>query len=389
MKIALLPSWYPPHGGEFFVDQARALAAQGLDVAVLAPRIEPLKKPQRWLKPFVAGVRCEKDNGIKVFHWCVPKLSASVHEMPERTLYAAEKLFQALCKQRGKPDLIHAHSAMWAGYAAYRLGRKYALPYILTEHRSRFNIAGEDVLPWMAPYFSDAFQHAEKVLLVGSLLRNGIQTYWPGADAAVVLSNGVHSERFKMAMPAADGKFHFLFVGAINHRKGIDLLIDAMQSVAQQNAAAMLHVVGDGPLYAAVQRQIHANGLADRVILYGYLPHERIAGLMATMHAFVLPTRYDAQGVVFLEAMSCGLPLIATEGAPPEICPEFAGRRIPVGSADALAAAMLEVMANYAAFDREAIRQYAVANFDFNVVTSRLIALYTETCRRFKSSSNF
>lgn len=388
MKVALLPSWYPPHGGEFFADQARELAAQGLEVAVLAPRIEALRKPQRWLKPFFSGARCENENAVTVLRWCVPKISSSVHEMPARTVYAAEKLFLKLCKEWGRPDLIHAHSAMWAGYAAYYLSRKYAIPYILTEHRSRFNIAGEDVQPWMAPYFSDTFQHAEKVLLVGSLLRTGIQPYWPGADAAVLLSNGVHTDRFKMSAPAADGKFHFLFVGAINQRKGIDLLITAMQTVAQQNDKAMLHVAGDGPLLAAMQQQVQADGLADRVIFYGRLTHQRIAELMATMHAFVLPTRYDAQGVVFLEAMSCGLPVIATEGAPPEICPEFAGRRIPVDSVGALAKAMLDVMANYAAFDRNAIRQYAVSNFDFNVVTSRLIALYTETCRQSKSSIN-
>jgi glycosyltransferase involved in cell wall biosynthesis len=379
VKIALLPSWYPPHGGDFFADQARELALRGLEVSVLVPRIEPFKKPQRWLKAFVSGVSCENRNGVAEFRWCVPKISGSVHEMPRRTLYAAEKLFQALCRRQGKPDLIHAHSAMWAGYAAARIGQKYRIPYVLTEHRSRFNIPGEDVAPWMAPYFSLAFQNAEKVLLVGSLLRNGIKPYWPGAESAEVLSNGVHTERFTMSAPAADGKFHFLYVGTLNHRKGIDLLIEALQDLARKSDKALVHIIGDGPLSASIRQTLQTTGLENLARLYGHLPHHRVAEIMATMHAFVLPTRYDAQGVVFLEAMSCGLPIIATEGAPPEVCPEFAGIRIPVGSAGALTAAMLDMMLKYSSFDREKIRQHAIAQYDFNVVISRLASIYQAT----------
>jgi glycosyltransferase involved in cell wall biosynthesis len=181
-----------------------------------------------------------------------------------------------------------------------------------------------------------------------------------------------------MSAPREDGKFHFLYAGTLSHKKGIDLLIDAMQTVARNTDKAMLHVIGGGPLGESMRQQVRAGGLQERVRFYGNVPHERLAELMASMHAFVLPTRYDAQGVVFLEAMSCGLPIIATEGAPPEICPEFAGIRIPVDNVSALTAAMLDLMVQYLSYNRDSIRQYAITHFDFNVVTSRLVSIYNE-----------
>jgi glycosyltransferase involved in cell wall biosynthesis len=378
MKIIILPSWYPAHGGNFFANQAQELVSKGLDVSVLAPKIVSWREPKKWFKSFVFGENISYEQGVRVLRWSLPRYPFSVHAMPNLTAYAFEKMFLKLWQKQGKPDLLHAHSAMWAGYAAARISEKYNIPYVMTEHRGRFNIVGEDVESWMKPYFSKAFQGARQVLLVGSLLKRGLAPFYSKVEEALVLSNGVQSSLFAMSPPPQDGRFHFLFVGTINKLKGIDLLLEAIEKIRHHVDNVVFHIVGDGPLKNTIEEQVAALGLEDKVKFYGFLPHEKVAQMMMAAHAFVLPTRYDAQGVVFLEAMSCGLPIIASEGAPPEVCPEFAGIRVPVNDSDALAAALLTIMQRYPSMDRRAIRQYAVENFDFEVVSSRLISIYRQ-----------
>lgn len=107
------------------------------------------------------------------------------------------------------------------------------------------------------------------------------------------------------------GRPLIIFVGRLRHYKGIDVLLEAMRQV--ENAHAL--IVGIGPMEESWRAQMQSAGVSDRVTFLGEVPD---AGVLALYHAaslFVLPStnRAETLGIVQLEAMACGLPLICTE----------------------------------------------------------------------------
>ena len=108
----------------------------------------------------------------------------------------------------------------------------------------------------------------------------------------------------------AGGQPIVLFVGRLVKYKGVDVLLEAMRGVS---ATAML--VGDGPERAALQRIAERAGVADRVKFLGEVSPAELAALYRACDLFVLPsvTRQEAFGVVLIEAMACGKPVISTD----------------------------------------------------------------------------
>ena len=97
---------------------------------------------------------------------------------------------------------------------------------------------------------------------------------------------------------------------------------------------------------------------------------------MAAADLFVLPSFYDSFGIALIEAMACGLPVVATRcGGPEDIVDPAVGRLVAVGDAEDLAAGILAVLENYDRYDREAIRQQAEARYDYRQVAAQIHAL--------------
>jgi glycosyltransferase involved in cell wall biosynthesis len=112
------------------------------------------------------------------------------------------------------------------------------------------------------------------------------------------------------AVRKAEGCPIVLFVGRLVPYKGVDVLLEAMRAIP---AVALL--VGEGPERAALQRTAEALGVADRVRFLGEVSHDELAALYRACDLLVLPsvTRQEAFGVVLLEAMACGKPVVSTD----------------------------------------------------------------------------
>ena len=99
--------------------------------------------------------------------------------------------------------------------------------------------------------------------------------------------------------------------------------------------------------------------------------------VMAAADIFVLPSFYDSFGIVLIEAMACGVPVVATRcGGPEDLVDAEVGRLVAVGDAVGLAAAIEEVLEDYGSFDREALRRRAEEHYDYRQVAARTFALY-------------
>ena len=117
-KTLVIPSWYPPDGGQFFQDHAEALAEAGFQVDVLVNRTIGLTQLKISERSTLHRFQVSKLNGTQVVRSCYIKWPKNELLNIQRWSNSTVKLFRRYERTFGKPDLILAHSSIWAGYAA-------------------------------------------------------------------------------------------------------------------------------------------------------------------------------------------------------------------------------------------------------------------------------
>ena len=155
------------------------------------------------------------------------------------------------------------------------------------------------------------------------------------------------SDKASAAPGSDDGLVRLLSVGAVVQRKGYDVLIAALAGLT--DLSWQLTVAGDltrDPAAAArLDADIARSGLGDRVSVLGAVAPERIESLYLGADLFVLASRFEGYGMAFAEAIAHGLPVVATTaGAIPDTVPAGAGILVPPDDAEALAAALRQLI---------------------------------------------
>ena len=175
-------------------------------------------------------------------------------------------------------------------------------------------------------------------------------TYYPDASRFQLESEirRTARERIRHDFGIAPDEPVFLFVGQLIHRKGVDVLIDALGRVSARGLRGTLLLVGDGPQRDELVDQVRLRGLAMRVLFAGFAQPEELPSHFAAADVLVLPSRSEGWGLVVPEAFTAGLPVIASEAvnaAAELVEPGRTGWIVPTGDADALGGAMAEYIA--------------------------------------------
>lgn len=369
MNILILPSWYPteenPARGRFFAEQAAALSRCGHKVTVMAVYNDG-----------ESGVKTEKRT-------CGALTEYRIHVKPLRlhlTFFRVLREMLRLLRESGKPDVMHVHSFGMAKYARV-LRARFGIPYVITEHVSW--IERGTMSSSALREASRAYRCADGVIAVSPGLREAMAPLCGGREIAVVpnLVDEAFFARTRGSIPAAP--FRFISVGWLNANKGMDVLLEAVRRLAARGTAVQLTICGDGAERAPLEAQAGELLKTGTVEFTGTLPHEAIGERLAQSHAFVLASRVETFGVVFVEAMACGLPIVMTKTNAWEMLavPET-GLAVPVDDAAALADAMERLIAHYADYDAETIRRFCRENFSEAAICRRLTAYYEEVLKR-------
>lgn len=383
-RILIIPSWYPPDGGYFFKEHSEALLKAGWRTDVLVIRTVGIRKLIQAGLFALRGYRLRDEDGLRVVRSSYWKLPGNEKYNILAWARKAAREFARYEKQYGKPDLILAHSVTWAGYAAYLLKQRYRIPYIIVEHRSFFvwssREARQMVKAFHVPLFKLAYDHSNKIVLVSDSMKQGIETLVPSAKGrSMVIHNMIREDLF---LPPAQIRrtdpFVFLWAGRLEHVKGLDLLLQALKSLVDRtDRNFVVRLAGKGSLRAELEQQAVALGVSEAVTFLGRLSRKDMLKEMQGANCFVLPSRYEAFGVVLIEAMACGLPLIATRsGGPESIVTRDNGLLIERENADDLAEAMQEMMVNIHAYSAQKIRIQCLKNYGDSSVMEQYNQLF-------------
>lgn len=370
MKVFVISKGMPTEkyslNGIFEFDQAKALAKVGNDVAMLV-----IDFRSRSYKRKYGFFEYEKD-GVKVFELSLP-LGIYRRALPILQRFLV-KLYKKAVKSVGKPDVIHAHFYSIAAIASV-LKQKFDVPFVVTEHSSKLNRNIKEISELDVKLAQKAYKNADKVITVSNALAQNLKENF-GVDAAVI-PNIVDVAHFQYVKREAKDVFTFVSVGNLIQIKGFDLLIEAFVDAFIDEKSVFLKIAGAGPERGRLQTIVNQHDMNDRIFLLGEVDRGRLKEVYQEGDAFALASRSETFGVVFIEAMAMGLPVIATDcGGPRDIVNEQNGYLIPVDDKQALVDALVKMRNDAFGFNALEISELSVKQFSPENIGNALTNLF-------------
>jgi glycosyltransferase involved in cell wall biosynthesis len=292
------------------------------------------------------------------------------------------RVYRKIITEYAKPDLIHAHFPE-IGYGCLSLVSRENIPFVYTEHFSR--VLQPKVHPQLARAVIGIYEKCDLLITVSSSQQKQLAEQY--CVKSTVISNTVDTQVFSVASFNEDrqGPFTFISVGALEKVKNMDLLIEAFKKVFfnedpqyEITRKPILHIVGNGSQIGYLKQLINDNNLTEYTILHGLKNRHEIAQLFAQSDCFILVSKAETFGVVYIEAMAAGLPVIATRcGGPESYINDKNGKLVDVDDVDATAQAMVEMVRDrYQKYDKKEIREFTIDHFSPEKVSKSLIQEY-------------
>lgn len=279
----------------------------------------------------------------------------------------------------GIPDVIHAHGAMWDGYAAMLCARELERPYLITEESD--SILTLEISRGDRRRVMQVYRDAQCVIAVSDALKASVDCV-AGAAIAHVVPNSVDSAYFHLPpVPRQSRPFVFLAAGDLVPSKRVDLLIRAFAQLHASEPDTRLVIVGRGKESSRLRELAYTYGVHDAIAFTGALDRGDVRQWMWDANALVLPSDFETFGVALIEALSTGLPVIATRcGGPEEIVTPDLGILIECNDGAALVRSMEEI--HRRDFDAVALRSTMISRYGYVEVSKRLCEIYESAATR-------
>lgn len=378
MHILILPSWYPNFKGDingsFFREQALALKVSGHKVGVIYPQIRSLRDIKGiFTKPY--GCQGEDDDGLLTLRWHSINIFFKFPNLAKKQwVNCGLKLFEEYIKKNGKPDIIHVHSLLNAGYLAYEINKKYNIPYVITEHSSAF---ARGLIPDnLIKSLSEVINNSSKCIAVSKKFCQFLEQTFPNTVWCYI-PNIVNNEFLNEELYPSSLDFKLINICFLNKNKKVDLLIYAFAQVLVLKPNLKLQIGGDGPERNYLESLVNELKISHAVEFLGLLPREQVKNKINEASAFILASEYETFGVVVIEALALGKPVISTKcGGPESIIQPEVGYLIEKNSIDAMSNAIIDLYKNYDKYLAENIRKYCEERFSERAVVNQLYRLY-------------
>ncbi|VUX55666.1 putative Glycosyltransferase [uncultured Woeseiaceae bacterium] len=340
MKVLLLNYEFPPAGGGAGYatkNIARCLHGMGIAVEILTARIEG--------KNDVIDL-----DGVSVHR--VISWRQGLHDCGLRGAYTyvmAAALKRRKLHAQNRYDLEHFFFSLPTGLLSLLPGPRRPVPSVVSIRGSDvpgydpFNRKVEIIHSVTKPVTRQIWRRADKVVSLSEALANIARDTSPNIDYDII-PNGVDEVHFAPPKSREESpRLRLVTVARLLERKGIQVIIEAFAK--PEKLPAELTIVGTGSFEETLREQVDAMGIHDRVHFSGYIANDKLPELYHKMDAFVLPSETESFGLVFTEAMSCELPILASNvgGIPETVRNGVDGLLCPAGRPDLLRA-NIEVM---------------------------------------------
>jgi len=292
-------------------------------------------------------------------------------------------------------DIIHAHGHPYlSSIIAAKLAKNQKKPFVLTQHNTFIQYQGN---VWnTVEHLNDLtvgkqiLNAADKIIAVSKATQNYVLSLGADPEKTVVLHNGVDLNRFKPQpeiQAAMRRKLDIpsdasvaLTVRRLVYKNGIDTLLGSARNAVKQNPRLIYLVVGGGPDFAEVKAKAKQLGIEKNFRLAGFISDQELPLYYNTADFFVLPSKSgEGLPLVALEAMACGLPVVATAvGGIGEVMIAGYGEIVPADNPDSMAEAIVKFSNSELSPRKSGLRREVEQRFSWDMNVKKLVEIYEE-----------
>lgn len=279
------------------------------------------------------------------------------------------------CQRISGPfDLVHAHSYR-AGVSAALIAKKLRVPLLITEHNSIFLRKALHGFEYHKAAF--AYRSAVRILPVSTALQRAIQDYGFSTQSQVIGNTFDPEVFFPGPVNRELEKLHLITVTNLIPLKGVSTLLQALKNVSSRLPEWDLLIIGDGPERSSLIQQASELGLLNQISFSGMLTKPQIAEALRGSHLYILSSSHETFSVATLEALACGVPVLATACGGPEdfITPEV-GILIPPNNQTAMENELVKVVSRIDQFDRNKIAQIIRSRYSYTAIGEQIHQAY-------------
>ncbi len=281
-----------------------------------------------------------------------------------------------------KPDIIHTqHIWIWSSIAT-----EYDIPTVITSHGS--DMMGYDIDNSFGSYCIKAINECDKIITISKKNDEVVIKNFPEAkEKSVTLKNGYDPKIFflqdlnrKQVLQEfginKDYKKIVLYAGRLTENKGIDVLLNATK--IYENEDVLTIIAGGGGLLDDLKAQVERLKLKN-VVFVGDQAQENLSKLYNIADVLAVPSRVEGFGLVAIEALACGTPVVATnKGGMTDFINDEVGALVDVEDEVMLEKEISKILNKEKVFEREKLSKYAENNYSQKVVINDLINMYKE-----------
>jgi glycogen synthase len=398
MRVMMLSWEYPPRivGGisPHVYDLSKELVRQGIEVHVVTKET-PLA-PDEEVEP--SGVNVHRVH-------LAEQPNDFIHEIQllnDATELRVRELLEDW-RPGGQPTLFHAHD--WLSLdAARELKYEYSLPIVATVHATEEGRNGgiwNDMQRYIHEQEYWLTYEAWRVIVCSEFMRGEVNRQFNcPVDKIEVIYNGVDYAKFEFEWTeeerlkhrrklALDDEKIVMYVGRFVREKGIQVLLDAASVILAQEPKTKFLIVGGGHR-EKFEKFVHWYGLSDKVLFTGFMANRSLHQLYRCADVAVFPSLYEPFGIVALEAMAAGAPVVTSDagGLKEVVLHDKTGATSYANNPESLAWAVLHVLQNPAKSSQlaKAARQRLRTDFDWAGIATKTIATYGRVWNEFLSS---
>jgi len=307
-NILIVPSRYPSkyqrNNYIFVKEQAESLSEE---MNVVVAGAIPVSLKFFFKKKFSIGrVLRNYDENFQTYFLYYPSIPKLLF-FNELIRYLLNKILIKKILKSFKPNVVHFHS-VWAGTIGKWIKLKYGIPHVITEHSSIFF----SKIGFVNYYLSKkVFKNSNAVITVSESLRLAI--YSKVNLNSIVIPNMVDTEFFKPIIKKEnDSRNEFITIGNLVNVKNHDLLIKSFGEFIKEFPNSYLRIIGDGPNFQRLVDLIEILNLQNHISLIGQKNRNEVREFLNQADYFVLTSIKETFGVVVIEAISMGLPILCT-----------------------------------------------------------------------------
>lgn len=382
-------SWeYPPHIvgglGQHVTELVPSLAALGIEVHLLTPRWVKAKSREEFASARV--YRVPSPRGELTDYYQASWKANLIFEDHARRLWESSGGF----------SLIHAHDWL-VGFAACALKRRFSIPLVSTIHATEMGRAGGELQSAMQKSIHDVewwlTYESERVICASQFMAQEVKNHFQVAEEKLrVIPNGVRSERFQLLFSQNPDEFRnrfaakeeplVLFVGRLVQEKGAQILVEAAPLVLAQYPKVKFIITGTGSMEQEIKKRVLELGVTERFVFTGFISDEERDQLYKVADLCVFPSLYEPFGIVALEAMAAGTPVVVSEvgGLAEVVRHSETGIFVHPGSPGSLAWGIMHTLEHpqFARMRAAAAYQIAAAEYNWEHIAARTVEVYQE-----------